>query len=136
QQSSSPGEQTLGQPKFNIDGTVWEGMWGRPQNDGAAIRALALCAIGRENMDLMREVVPLMKIDLDYVSKVWQQSNFDLWEEVNNTDHFFTKLMQHYAMVCGSYLLYFTEHPLSQFYNNMATKIHSSLDKHWNEKLG
>lgn len=136
QQLSNPGEQTLGQPKFNIDGTVWEGMWGRPQNDGAAIRALALCAIGRENMDLMREVVPLMKTDLNYVNKAWQQPNFDLWEEVKDNDHFFTKRMQHYAMVCGSYLLYFTEHPLSQFYSDTATEIQSSLDKHWNEKLG
>src|SRR5436190_6681000 len=33
QQLSSDGEETVGQPKFNIDGTIWEGKWQRPQND-------------------------------------------------------------------------------------------------------
>ncbi len=136
QQFSNPGEQTLGQPKFNIDGTVWEGIWGRPQNDGPAIRALALCEMVGENMVSAHEVVPLIKIDLDYVVREWHQPNFDLWEEVNDTDHFFTKMMQQRALTCGGNLLYFTDHALSQKYTNASKEIKKSLDYHWNEKLG
>ena len=32
----------LGEPKFNIDGTRFNGAWGRPQRDGPALRAIAL----------------------------------------------------------------------------------------------
>jgi glucoamylase len=32
----------LGEPKFNVNGTVYNGPWGRPQNDGPALRAISL----------------------------------------------------------------------------------------------
>jgi hypothetical protein len=32
----------LGEPKFQIDGTRFNGAWGRPQRDGPALRAIAL----------------------------------------------------------------------------------------------
>lgn len=34
--------QGLGEPKFNIDETRFNGAWGRPQRDGPALRAVAL----------------------------------------------------------------------------------------------
>src|SRR3990167_10057673 len=42
QTSPNPGQPILGEPKFNLDGTPYAGPWGRPQNDGPALRALAL----------------------------------------------------------------------------------------------
>ena len=32
----------LGEPKFNVDGSAFQGAWGRPQDDGPALRAIAL----------------------------------------------------------------------------------------------
>lgn len=32
----------LGEPKFMVDGTRFNGPWGRPQRDGPALRAIAL----------------------------------------------------------------------------------------------
>jgi glucoamylase len=32
----------LGEPKFQVDGTRFNGAWGRPQRDGPALRAIAL----------------------------------------------------------------------------------------------
>jgi len=136
QQISNPGEETLGQPKFNIDGTVWEGQWGRPQNDGPAIRALAICEMTRGREDWAQDSVPMIKTDLDYVIREWRNPSFDLWEEVKDTDHFFTKMMQRQALTCGGNLLYFTDHPASQRYTDTARDITQSLDRHWNESLG
>lgn len=36
----------LGEPKFNVDMTAFTGAWGRPQRDGAALRATALIDFG------------------------------------------------------------------------------------------
>lgn len=136
QQLSNPGEQTLGQPKFNIDGTVWEGVWARPQNDGPALRALVLCEMAREHKTSLNEVKPLITTDLDYVIKEWKQPSYDLWEEVNDSDHFFTKMMQQHALTCAGNLLYFVDHATSQRYTDATKEISQSLDVHWNEKLG
>jgi len=32
----------LGEPKYQVDGTRFNGAWGRPQRDGPALRAIAL----------------------------------------------------------------------------------------------
>ncbi len=37
----------LGEPKYNIDGTSFDCPWGRPQNDGPALRALAMIKFAR-----------------------------------------------------------------------------------------
>src|SRR3954469_8561082 len=33
----------LGEPKFRVDGSVFSAPWGRPQNDGPALRSITLC---------------------------------------------------------------------------------------------
>jgi glucoamylase len=40
---------------------------------------------------------PIIKLDLDYVSTFWNQSSFDLWEEINSSS-FFTTAVQHRAL--------------------------------------
>jgi glucoamylase len=42
----------LGEPKFHVDGKVFRGPWGRPQNDGPALRVLARHSYG-ELYDIM-----------------------------------------------------------------------------------
>jgi len=100
----------LGEPKFYLNNnTGYQGAWGRPQNDGPAIRAFAI-------MDFVKEYInkggdkdyiinlaweqPILK-DLDFVVSNWTASNFDLWEEVNS-DHFFTRFVQRKALLNGA----------------------------------
>nr|P23176.1 RecName: Full=Glucoamylase I; AltName: Full=1,4-alpha-D-glucan glucohydrolase; AltName: Full=Glucan 1,4-alpha-glucosidase; Flags: Precursor [Aspergillus luchuensis]BAA00331.1 glucoamylase I precursor [Aspergillus luchuensis] len=97
----------LGEPKFNVDETAYTGSWGRPQRDGPALRATAMIGFGQVLLDngytsAATEIVwPLVRNDLSYVAQYWNQTGYDLWEEVNGSS-FFTIAVQHRALVEGS----------------------------------
>ena len=142
-QVSRPGEQTLGQPKFNIDGTIWEGDWGRPQNDGAALRAITLANIANlflqeGDEQYVRDVlINMVTTDLDYIVSEWQSKNYDLWEEVNDKDHFFNKMAQRKGLMEGSQLLArLGEGRRANQYLYVADQIQDSLNTHWNAGRG
>jgi glucoamylase len=106
----------LGEPKYNIDGSGYMGSWGRPQNDGPALRALAMIKFARlllkeGNQDfvlkkLYHGVLPadsIIKKDLEYTAHHWSEPSFDLWEEEKGM-HFYTLLAQHTALQEGAKL--------------------------------
>ncbi|KAK7711543.1 glycoside hydrolase 15 protein [Botryosphaeria dothidea] len=99
----------LGEPKFNVDLTQFTGAWGRPQRDGPALRATSMIAyahwlIDNGYSDTARDVVwPVIRNDLSYVTQYWNQTGFDLWEEVQGSS-FFTVAVSHRALVEGSTL--------------------------------
>lgn len=116
----------MGEPKWNLDETRYDDPWGRPQNDGPAIRAMAalhfIQLLRRFNIkleDLIGAVkeLGLLKydiffknevefinkyifLDLKFISLNWQEENFDLWEEIKGY-HFFTSLVQLKAVQLG-----------------------------------
>ncbi|KAK4866313.1 hypothetical protein LT330_008654 [Penicillium expansum] len=96
----------LGEPKFNADETAFTGSWGRPQRDGPALRATALISFGQWLIDngyttyAANIVWPVVRNDLSYVAQYWNQTGFDLWEEVSGSS-FFTIAAQHRALVEG-----------------------------------
>lgn len=97
----------LGEPKFEPNATAFTGDWGRPQRDGPALRATALVAYGQWLLangygDSATNIVwPIVRNDLEYTAQYWNQTGFDLWEEVRGTS-FFTIAAQHRALVEGS----------------------------------
>ncbi|KAH8828103.1 glucoamylase [Flagelloscypha sp. PMI_526] len=101
--SGTAGDTGLGEPKFNIDETAFTGAWGRPQRDGPALRAIALITysnwlISQGNTTYASGTVwPVVKLDCDYVVKYWNQTGFDLWEEVSSSSYF-TTAVQHRAL--------------------------------------
>lgn len=60
----------------------------RPQRDGPALRATALITyanwfLAKGNSSYVTSTLwPVIKLDCDYVAKYWNQTGFDLWEEV------------------------------------------------------
>ena len=132
----------LGEPKLNIDGTVYRGDWGRPQNDGPALRAITFMMIANAVMAddekwVREKILPALILDLDYVSNNWRNGNFDLWEEVYDTDHFFTKMVQRKALKMGATFLWrFGDEYRPQSYRAAANELTRSLEKHWNEGRG
>ncbi|KAJ5226860.1 uncharacterized protein N7469_006866 [Penicillium citrinum] len=96
----------LGEPKFNVNITAFTGSWGRPQRDGPALRATALIAYGNHLLSSGKQSVvksniwPIVQNDLNYVAQYWNQTGFDLWEEVQGSS-FFTIAAQHRALVEG-----------------------------------
>lgn len=142
-QISRPGEQTLGQPKFNIDATIWEGEWGRPQNDGPGLRATAMTAIANlflqegDEKYVRDNLIGVITTDLDYVAANWRASNFDLWEEVNDADHFFNKMVQRKGLIAGAdFLKRMGDNQRAVTYLAVANEITESLQKHWSDGRG
>ncbi len=103
-----------GEPKFNPDGTSFTGPWGRPQNDGPALRVITLAQYALKLIDqgeiefvkkhLYNPSLPartVLKVDLEYTSHHFQEDDFDLWEEIKGT-HFYTKMAQRKALLMGS----------------------------------
>ena len=106
----------LGEPKYFIDGSGYTGPWGRPQNDGPALRAISMIKFARilfkegqqayVLQNLYHGVLPadsVIKKDLEYVAHHWQDHSFDLWEEEKGM-HFYTLLSQHTALQEGALL--------------------------------
>lgn len=96
----------LGEPKFQVDMSAFTEDWGRPQRDGPALRATALMTYGGHLLEsggkaqVQSDIWPIVEKDLGYVTQNWNQTGFDLWEEVEGSS-FFTVSAQHRALVEG-----------------------------------
>lgn len=107
--SGKPGSGGLGEPKFNVNMTEFTGPWGRPQRDGPPLRATALTVyanwlINKGQAKKARDTVwPVIATDLAYTTRFWNQTGYDLWEEVNGSS-FFTLSASHRALVEGAAL--------------------------------
>ncbi|KAK1986672.1 family 15 glycosyl hydrolase [Colletotrichum cereale] len=101
--------QGLGEPKFEVDLRPYTGDWGRPQRDGPALRAIAIIGYAKwlvangYSSTASSILWPVIRNDLNYVAQYWNQTGFDLWEEVRGSS-FFTVASQHRALVEGSAL--------------------------------
>lgn len=99
----------LGEAKYHVDLSAFTDGWGRPQRDGPALRAIALIGYSKwliangYTSTASGVVWPVIANDLAYVAQYWNQTGFDLWEEVNGSS-FFTVAAQHRALVEGSAL--------------------------------
>lgn len=105
--------RNLGEPKWYVNNSAFEVNWGRPQNDGPPLRAMALLnflnqcnedtGVGYETEYswIFDEVI---KLDLQFILLNWRATTFDLWEEVNSF-HFFTSMVQLKALVKGKEFL-------------------------------
>lgn len=134
----------LGEPKFEIDGSPYEASWGRPQNDGPALRVLALLGLADElmmsgNQEFVERVLyrlemparTVIKADLEYIAHHWMDPSFDLWEEVMG-DHFYTRIAQWRALEEGSRFAYKMGDPnAADFYREQAGHIYQSLNNFW-----
>ncbi|KAG5421358.1 SGA1 [Candida metapsilosis] len=102
----------LAEPKFNVDMTAFDDSWGRPQRDGPGLRAMTIIQfvdyLNRTNnevshpelKDLKYIYKEIIKPDLQYICQYWNETGFDLWEEVDSI-HFFTSLVQLKALQMG-----------------------------------
>lgn len=107
--SNGPGE-----PKFMVSGDAYTGEWGRPQNDGPALRAIVMTRLANRLLDegqeaLVRnslyggQIPPVgpIKFDLEYTAHRWTDASYDLWEEVKGS-HFYTRIVQRRALLDGA----------------------------------
>lgn len=140
---------SLGEPKFNINGTAYNEPWGRPQNDSPALRAISLIhfaniliANGEEKIvndrmynSNMPATSPIKK-DLEYVSLHWKDPSFDLWEEVKGT-HFYSLMVERKAMIMGAALAnQMHDTGAADWYLSQSKAIELELKKFWDIDKG
>lgn len=139
----------LGEPKFYHDGNVHNEPWGRPQNDGPAIRAISLIhwaeiLIAEGKTELVKKKIydgrhpshSVVKKDLEYVSHHWRDPSFDLWEEVKG-DHFYTRMVQRRALIEGAQLAStLGDSGAADWYLSQAKEIEKSLESFWDPTRG
>ena len=136
----------LGEPKFNVDGTAFNGPWGRPQNDGPALRALAMITLARVLLqegqtdfvikNLYHGVLPadsVIKKDLEFTAYHWTEPSFDLWEEERG-DHFYTLLSQYAALKEGAkFAREMADNGAADFYAKTAKVIATKLNNEFRD---
>ncbi|KAF9242642.1 glycoside hydrolase family 15 protein [Melanogaster broomeanus] len=132
----------LGEPKFNIDETAFTGAWGRPQRDGPALRSTSIITyanwlIASGNSSYVSSTLwPIIKLDLDYVAQNWNQTTFDLWEEVDSSS-FFTTAVQHRALRQGAALATtIGQTSVVSGYTTQAQNMLCFLQSYWNPSPG
>ncbi len=147
--SGAPDGNGLGEPKFNADGSTFTGAWGRPQNDGPALRAITLTAFARDllhegQVSYVRQALydgqlpshSVIKLDLEYVAHHWSSACFDLWEEIRG-HHFFTLMVSRRALIEGAALAQALGDPgAAKYYQQQADAITFYLQKFWSPSRG
>ena len=134
-------ESELGEPKYNINGTVYDKPWGRPQNDGPALRSIILFKfldIIKHNYETLIEnlIIPIIRKDIYYIIDNFDKPCFDIWEELNGW-HFYTRIVQlkclKESMVHFKYLddENLTLHNIKDTYDKLA----ESINDHINDKM-
>jgi len=89
---------SLGEPKLNLDGSPFNGPWGRPQNDGPALRGINMIRLYHILKDVYSSIanniiLPIIIKDLNYIADNYNKVCFDLWEEIKGW-HFYTRMVQ------------------------------------------
>lgn len=129
-----------GEPKFNPDGTAFADDWGRPQIDGPPLRAMTLIRWAKQlilqgEADYVRKVLydssiptqSVIKGDLEYTAHHWNETSFDLWEEVKGR-HFYTLMVSMSALNDGAYLaIMLGDIGAASYYGDEARKIRSFI---------
>lgn len=120
----------LGEPKFNADGTAFNLEWGRPQNDGPALRALTLMRYRLSTADKVADEV--IWTDLDYIAGIWLNPSYDLWEE-SLGEHFYTLMVQRAALETGARFAWdiVGDGDRGNRYQNQASRITQRLEHFW-----
>lgn len=140
------GINVLGEPKFNIDGTVWSEKWGRPQLGGAAIQALVLCKItailndegegALVNKIYNNDANSLLKANLEYCARSWAEDSVNVWEELSG-NHFSVRFRQYMALTVGAEVAEkLNDSAAAVYYKDITHHLADVLRKHWNEALG
>ncbi|MDE2492033.1 MAG: glycoside hydrolase family 15 protein [Elusimicrobia bacterium] len=140
-----PGPGGLGEPKYGMDGKPFTGPWGRPQDDGPAEEAgtlielaRAFLAAGRTDLaaGLWGDASSGIKADLEYVSHHWQETSFDVWEEVK-AHHLDTQIAQRDALREGAWLARrLGDDGAAGWYDEQAAAIDEQLGRYWNAAQG
>jgi glucoamylase len=134
------GDATLAEARVNPDGTLDFTRWARPQNDGPALRVLALTRWRdtQPNLDeaLRAAMLELVVGDLDFIHSHARELSFDIWEEERGY-HYYTQLVQAEALARGAkWLKEAGAAAGAGACRSVADELAPSLDAYWSAANG
>ena len=135
--AAAHGESLLGETRVNPDGTLDISKWPRPQNDGPAMRAIALLhwqGAARMDPDLAALVDALLRADLRFTLDHSRQASFDIWEEEKGL-HYYTLRAAARALELGAVWFEQRGELDADACRAEAAAILSVLDGFWREDL-
>jgi glucoamylase len=120
---------------------LYEKPWGRPQNDGPALRFLAFAKHIKSEGAFSNTTdwwyVPAMpanspmKRDAEYIAHQWKVPCFDLWEEQFGT-HFYTRMVMYSSLKAAVYVANLRkDYGASKFYSTQAATLLDDMDSFW-----
>jgi glucoamylase len=137
--ANAHGEAIIGETRVNPDGTLDISRWGRPQNDGPALRALALLrwfASAKLAVELDTAADILLREDLRYVRLHWHDACYDIWEEEKGR-HYYTLHVSAAALEHGAdWLEGRGSSSQAEGLRGEARTIRRALDSYWSESDG
>ncbi|PVU97162.1 hypothetical protein BB561_000711 [Smittium simulii] len=130
----------LGEPKYNMDGSAFNDNWGRPQNDGPALRAISLIKYANHLISQRKQIYFLycnsnctINRDLDYIVENWKAPSFDIWEEVKGT-HYYSMMTQIKALEMGQRIsALFGDFESAKRYYFTSMEMQLYLEKFWDK---
>lgn len=131
------GDRLRGEVRFNPDGTLDIVKWGRPQNDGPALRALTLLRWAETVPGpVPRGMGDLLVGDLDYIAAHWAEPCYDIWEEEKGL-HYYTHLVQRTALAHGAARIAGEGDPTrAGRYRAVVRELNRTLDAYWSQEKG
>lgn len=131
------GDRLRGEVRFNPDGTLDIIKWGRPQNDGPALRALTLLRWADTVPGSMpQDARDLLIGDLDYVAAHWEEPCYDIWEEKKGL-HYYTQLVQRAALARGATRVEGEgDQVRASRYHAVVRDLDRALDAYWSQAKG
>jgi glucoamylase len=144
EQNDSNLQTGLGEPKFNLDNSVFTGPWGRPQNDGPATSSITLMQFATAylanggSIDTVNEIIyqAPVKSDLLFVASNWSSPSFDIWEE-ESSYHFYNRLVSHRALSMGASFASTMGDPSTQaILASAADDVAGTLSQFWDQTRG
>jgi glucoamylase len=128
------GDAVVGETRVNPDGTLDISKWGRPQNDGPPLRALSVLRwlrAGHPDRTASDAAAALLRSDLDYTAKHWQDACYDIWEEEKGL-HYYTLCVSARALTEGAQWLDRLGDPAhAQTLRSPLAAMRTRLDQFW-----
>ena len=128
------GDAVAAETRVNADGTLDISNWGRPQNDGPALRAITVLRWMRSvplDSALLAACEGLVRADLRFTRDHGREPCYDIWEEERGL-HYFTLCVSAQALEDGAeWLDTRGEHADASDYRTEARAIRGALDGYW-----
>jgi glucoamylase len=128
------GDAIAAETRVNPDGTLDISNWGRPQNDGPALRAITLLRwMSSVPLDagLQTACEHLLRQDLRFARDHWREPCYDIWEEERGL-HYFTLRVSARALDAGAdWLEMRGEGAEARELRTDSQAIRDRLDEYW-----